>query len=143
MKFFITICLSITILMASDLQLKYDVYTKYLNIEKLELTKEQLSKIVPKLEKKMQKDKLYNSYLTKIKNIKKQALLDRLGNAPIEQFICFTGRELIATIGQNSKFSGKCENRTLAQMNNDGYELIQILGGLQSAFGALFTKKRR
>ena len=140
-KIFITIVLLLTITSAEDLERKYEIYSEYLGIKTLNLNKEQLKKIVPKLENKMKKDNNYKKLLL-------QSKLAKLNNAikPLEQTICFS-KDLCsglsyATLGENVNLcSGKCNGKTLSQMNKNGWELIQVVTGLQSSFGMIFTRK--
>ncbi|MEA3383800.1 MAG: hypothetical protein U9Q20_03865 [Campylobacterota bacterium] len=37
---------------------------------------------------------------------------------------------------------GKCQGKTLAKMNKDGWKLVQVISGLNSSFGMLFTKEK-
>ena len=68
----------------------------------------------------------------------------------VEQTICFSqepsfkmeGRQYYrAVLGDNATLNGgKCQGRTLLQMNKLGWRLIQVVGGLDSAFGMLLEK---
>ena len=62
----------------------------------------------------------------------------------IEQTICWSKEgKYLAMLGDNVKLqSGKCNGRTLPEMNKDGWKLIQVVGGLQSAFGMVMTKEK-
>lgn len=47
-----------------------------------------------------------------------------------------------ATLGdQITLCGGACQGRNLIEMTNDGWELIQIIGGLDGGFGVAFKKK--
>ena len=68
----------------------------------------------------------------------------------IEQTICWSQNDCakhypysVATIGDNVKLcSGKCNGKTIAQMNKKGWKLIQVIGGLQGAFGIVMTREK-
>ncbi len=62
----------------------------------------------------------------------------------IEQTICWSKEgKYLAVLGDNVKLQGgKCNNRTLPEMNKDGWKLIQVVGGLQSAFGMVMTREK-
>ena len=66
----------------------------------------------------------------------------------IEQTICFskascTERYAVAMIGDNVKIcSGKCNGKTLAEMNKDGWKLTEVIGNLNMAFGMVFTREK-
>jgi len=151
-KNIILVIIFISSLDASQLENKYDVYTEYLGLENLNLTENQLMQIVPKLEKKMQKDKLYKKYIAKqkvekkiLRESKKMSILDKLNKGgpsfrDIQQFICFTS---LGILSQDQTLKGGCKGRTLTEMNRDGYELIQVISGLNSSFGLVFTKKSK
>jgi hypothetical protein len=131
------------ILNANNLQNKYSVYTEYLGMKTLDLNKEQLKLAVPKLEKKIKKDKFFQQFMSEQESNKKRNILNKLNssseyNNKLFQIICFTK---LGILGQNEKLTGHCAGRTLTQMNNDGYELIQVITGLNSSFGMLFTKR--
>jgi len=72
-------------------------------------------------------------------------LLSSAGNAKkIEQAICWSKEgKYVAILGDNVKLqSDKCNGRTLPEMNKDGWKLIQVVGGLQSAFGMVMTREK-
>jgi len=66
----------------------------------------------------------------------------------IEQTICFSaskcqGLGAYGVLGDGVKLcGGKCQGKTLAQMNKAGWKLIQVVNGLESAFGMVFIKER-
>jgi hypothetical protein len=35
---------------------------------------------------------------------------------------------------------GKCNGKTLSQMNKSGWKLTEIIGGLKGSFGMVFSK---
>jgi hypothetical protein len=74
-------------------------------------------------------------------------VLSNIGYAKsVEQTICFSqeplgGRHHLATLGDNVTLNGgKCKGKTLPQMNKLGWRLIQVVGGLESAFGMVLEK---
>lgn len=136
--FFILVAVSL-MLNANNLQNKYSVYTEYLGMKTLKLTNEQLKVAVKKLENKLNKDKFFQQYMAEQKNNKKRIILNKLNgtSARHKQLICFTK---LGILSQNQKLTGGCYGRTLTEMNNDGYELMQIVTGLNSSFGMLFRR---
>jgi len=70
----------------------------------------------------------------------------------IEQTICFSQSEpkgsgsykiRLAELGDNVSLNGgKCQGRLLYEMNKDGWTLIQVVTGLNSSFGMVFTKEK-
>ncbi len=68
----------------------------------------------------------------------------------VEQTICWSKNDCaknypysVATIGDNTKLcSGKCNGKTIAQMNKKGWKLTEVIGGLQGSFGMVMTKER-
>ena len=66
----------------------------------------------------------------------------------IEQTICFSssqcgGLGAYGVLGDNVKLcGGECQGKTLGQMNKEGWELNQVVNGLSSAFGMVFTRKK-
>jgi len=68
----------------------------------------------------------------------------------VEQTICFSkekiseynGRPIYqGTLGDAiGLHGGKCQGKTLLQMNKAGWKLIQVVGGLNSAFGMVLEK---
>ena len=60
----------------------------------------------------------------------------------VEQTICFSKEgKYLAILGDNVTLQGgECQGRTLPQMNKAGWRLIQVVGGLQSAFGMILEK---
>ncbi len=68
----------------------------------------------------------------------------------VQQTICFSKKQISeyngipiyqATLGDSvSLYGGKCHEKTLPQMNKAGWRLIQVVGGLDSAFGMVFQK---
>ncbi len=67
---------------------------------------------------------------------------------PIEQTICFSssqcgGLGAYGVLGDSVKLcGGKCQGRTLAQMNKAGWKLTQVVNGLSSSFGMVFTREK-
>jgi len=70
----------------------------------------------------------------------------------IKQTICFSqnlsdvkfgSRHIgVATLGDNVTLNGgECNGRTLPQMNQAGWRLIQVVTGLQEAFGMVLEKE--
>ena len=71
----------------------------------------------------------------------------------IEQTICFS-KEFspnkssyfpngvpLATLGDDVKlYGGKCNEKTLPELNKEGWRLIQVVAGLQSSFGMVLEK---
>ena len=63
-----------------------------------------------------------------------------------EQTICFsqsscTDKYAYALLGNDQQLcGGKCQGRTLTQMNEKGWKLIQVVSGLESSFGMVFEK---
>jgi len=70
----------------------------------------------------------------------------------VEQTICFSQKpsfvfrgvqQYSAVLGDNSTLNGgRCQGKTLPQMNKLGWRLIQVVGGLESGFGMVFEKVR-
>ena len=66
----------------------------------------------------------------------------------IEQTICFSSTTIegvlhVGALGDNIKLSGgKCNGKTLAEMNKAGWKLTQVVYGVQKAFGMVFTKEK-
>ena len=70
----------------------------------------------------------------------------------VEQTICFSQKDIgsfpnskrrmyMAVLGDNVTLNGgKCQGKTLPQMNKLGWRLIQVVGGLESAFGIVLEK---
>lgn len=143
-KLIICVLLLSGLLNASELQTKYEIFTEYLGMKQLELDEKQLAEIVPKLEATMMKDKNYKELLLQNK-------LNRLNSTikkPLEQTICFSqnncngGFMAVGTIGDGTKIcGGRCNGKTLPEMNQDGWELTEVIGGLQNSFGMVFTRK--
>lgn len=136
MKIILSLLFFIVCINASELSKKYAIYTEYLGMETLKLNETQLRAIVPKLEK-----------LMKDKEVRKILLENRLNQTfshQIEQTICFSSTKgVLATVGDDIALSGgECKGRVLAQMNQDGWKLTQILGGLQGSFGMVFTREK-
>ena len=128
---------------ASELRTKYEVYSEYLGLKILDLKESQLKKIVPKLEAKMKKDPNY-------KKIVLQNKLQRLNSIikPVEQTICFSkndcnaGFYAVGSLGEQVNLcGGKCQGKTLIQMNQSGWELIQVVSGLSNSFGMVLIRK--
>jgi len=76
-------------------------------------------------------------------------LLSSVGYAKkIEQTICFSksscsDKYSYGTFGNGTSLcGGKCQGKTLPEMNKEGWKLIQVVGGLQSSFGMIFTKEK-
>ncbi len=122
---------------ADILEKKYKLYTEYLGMEVLPLNHNQLKKIVPKLEKKLKQNEYF-------KKAKLQAELNNLYSGDVEQTICFAREgKYVAKIGDNvSLHAGECLGRTLPQMNKDGWMLTEVVTGLQTSFGMVFTRRR-
>ena len=69
-----------------------------------------------------------------------------------EQTICFAQKNVaeqneeplyIASLGDEVTLNwGKCKGATLLEMNKKGWELIQVVTGLQSSFGMVFKKTK-
>jgi len=66
----------------------------------------------------------------------------------IEQTICFSssqckGLGAYGVLGDSVHLcGGKCQGRTLAQMNKAGWKLIQVVNGLESSFGMVFIREK-
>jgi len=66
----------------------------------------------------------------------------------IEQTICFSKSKCntpyaYGVLGDNIKLcGGKCQGKTLTEMNKKGWKLIQIVNGLQSSFGMVFIREK-
>ena len=68
----------------------------------------------------------------------------------VQQTICFSkekiseynGRPIYqGTLGDAvSLYGGECQGKTLPEMNKAGWKLIQVVGGLNSAFGMVLEK---
>ena len=69
----------------------------------------------------------------------------------IEQTICFaqedTGQKIggrafyMASLGDNVTLNGgKCQGKTLIQMNKKGWKVIQVVTGLNRSFGMVMEK---
>ena len=76
-------------------------------------------------------------------------LLSSAGYAKkIEQTICFSKEPLgdrfwQASLGDGVKlYGGKCQKKTLPEMNKQGWKVIQVVTGLNSAFGMVMTKEK-
>jgi hypothetical protein len=70
----------------------------------------------------------------------------------VEQTICFSQRDTgqkignrefyMASLGDNAILNGgKCQGRTLIQMNRKGWKLIQVISDVNEAFGMVLEKK--
>ncbi len=64
----------------------------------------------------------------------------------VEQTICFSydGKPSLrmATLGDGILLSGgRCQGKNLYQMNKEGWKLIQVVSGLDRAFGMVFIKE--
>lgn len=64
----------------------------------------------------------------------------------IEQTICFSQTSCvkfpIAELGNNVQLcGGKCQGRSIIQMNKKGWKVVQIISGLSNSFGILLEKK--
>lgn len=63
------------------------------------------------------------------------------------QTICFsksscTDKYAYGTLGEDVGLcGGQCQGKKMPQMNAEGWRLIQVVGGLDSAFGMVFEKK--
>ena len=66
----------------------------------------------------------------------------------VEQTICFSksdcsNRYSPGSVGDTVNLcSGKCQGKTLQQMNKEGWKLTEVIGGLSSSFGMVFTKEK-
>ncbi len=70
--------------------------------------------------------------------------------AGVQNTICFSKTELTrmgnrilwqGSLGDDIPLhGGKCNGKKLAQMNKEGWSLIQVVGGIESAFGMVFQK---
>ena len=65
----------------------------------------------------------------------------------IEQTICFSKSQCsgiaYGVLGDSVHLcGGKCQGRTLAQMNKAGWKLIQVVNGLSSSFGMVFIREK-
>jgi len=76
-------------------------------------------------------------------------LLSSAGYAKkIEPTICFSKSDCndkyaYGIFGNGTNLcGGKCNGKTLPEMNKAGWKLIQVVGGLQSSFGMIFTKEK-
>jgi hypothetical protein len=64
----------------------------------------------------------------------------------VEQTICWSKEPLgdkywQASLGDNVKLhGGKCQKKTLLEMNKKGWRVIQVVGGLRNAFGMIMEK---
>ena len=138
-KLFLMVILLTVGIQGDNLKNKYEAYTEYLGMTVLDLNEEQLKKIIPKLEKKLSKDKDYKKVILQNK-------LHKLYRPKLEQTICFSQRDMgrgvsIPGLGDTVMLNGgKCKGSTLAEMNANGWKLIQVVGGLNSSFGMVFTR---
>ena len=63
----------------------------------------------------------------------------------IEQTICFSREPLgdrfwQASLGDGVKlYGGKCQKKTLPEMNKKGWKVIQVVTGLNNSFGMVMT----
>jgi hypothetical protein len=132
-KIIMAILLITGVVNGSELQTKYEIFTEYLGMKQLELDEKQLSEIVPKLEATMMKDKNYKELLLQNKLAKLNSTIKK----PLEQTICFS-----YFVGVTEELKGpSCGGKTLEKMNADGWELVQIITGLSSNIGYVFTRK--
>jgi hypothetical protein len=66
----------------------------------------------------------------------------------IEQTICFSREPLgdrfwQASLGDGVKlYGGKCQKKTLPEMNKKGWKVIQVVTGLNNSFGMVMTRER-
>ncbi len=64
----------------------------------------------------------------------------------VEQTICFSksscsDKYAYGSLGDKLQLcGGKCQGRTLSQMNQKGWKLKQVVSGLNSSFGMVFEK---
>ena len=69
----------------------------------------------------------------------------------IEQTICFSQKDSGSKIGGNTYYlaslgdkvtlnGGKCQGKTLLQMNKKGWKVIQVVTGLNQSFGMVMEK---
>ena len=63
-----------------------------------------------------------------------------------QQTICFSQKKYgefnLASLGDTATLnSGECKGRTLIEMNKDGWRLIQVVTGVNDAFGMVLEKK--
>lgn len=79
-------------------------------------------------------------------------LLSSISVFAVEQTVCYsqddTGQKIgnrvfyMASLGDNVTLNGgECKGATLPEMNKKGWELIQVVSGLNSSFGMVFKKK--
>ena len=75
------------------------------------------------------------------------ALVNSMSASTIEQTICFSKgdcnvRISYATVGESVKLcGGACQNRSLLEMNKEGWALIQVIGGLSGSFGMVLERR--
>lgn len=80
-------------------------------------------------------------------------LLSSISVFAVEQTVCFsqydTGQKIgnkafyMASLGDNITLNGgQCKGATLPEMNKKGWELIQVVTGLESSFGMVFKKNK-
>jgi len=66
----------------------------------------------------------------------------------VEQTICFsqascTQKFTVGSVGDGVQIcGGKCQGRTLSEMNRDGWTLTEVITGLNMAFGMVFTREK-
>lgn len=132
-KIIMAILLITSLVNGSELQTKYEIFTEYLGMKQLELDEKQLAEIVPKLEATMMKDKNYKELLLQNKLAKLNSTIKK----PLEQTICFS-----YFVGVDEALKGpSCDGKTLGKMNSEGWELVEVITGLNSKIGFLFTRK--
>lgn len=66
--------------------------------------------------------------------------------AKYENTVCFSQGDCnkkysYGVLGDKVKLcSGKCNGKTISQMNAEGWRLIQVVNGLQNSFGIVFER---
>ena len=64
----------------------------------------------------------------------------------VQQTICFSksscsDKYAYGTLGEKTGLcGGQCQGKTLQEMNEKGWKLIQVVGGLNSSFGMVLEK---
>lgn len=80
-------------------------------------------------------------------------LLSSISVFAVEQTVCFSQADsgfkienkthYMASLGDNVTLNGgQCKGATLPEMNKKGWELIQVVSGLNSSFGMVFKKNK-
>ena len=112
-----------SIAVASDLQNKYDIFTEYLGMEKLDLTNQQLIKIVPNLEKKMLKDEHYKKLLLDIK-IDKLNKLFKTNDGKREVLICDVTRTYKPSKSKLACYGDWTNLVSLTSLYDEGWHIV-------------------